>query len=501
MQNPTTVIPFRTLAQQPRPAAAAGDTVRNLCERSSILMLQGHPSRFWGELADALTADGHRVVKVHFCLADRVFWGRRPAIAYRGRLSRFESWIGDLMRREGVTDVLYYADRLPYHVAARTAAERLGVAPWAVEHGYLRPDWLTLEPGGMGAHSSLPRDWAGLETLARGRPRPDMRPRFGHSFATEAVNEVAFNLLMVAGRPLWPFYRSDKVHWPVFDYLAWLPHLAAERRHQREAAALADELAQRKQPFTLVAMQMATDYQIRASSAYGHLSEFVAEVLASFARHAPADRLLVFKLHPLESGIERWFSVIARLADRAGVAGRVRVIRGGDLGGFLRLSQGVVMVNSTVGIHALRMGVPVCTRGAAVFDLPGLTHQGGLDRFWTTPEPVDPGRFQLFERAISAVQIKGSFFDPAGRAAAIAEFRQRLAARARPIRLEAMAPAAAQAPTELAQTEPAPAAAGHPLPAPASKGPRPGPGIPARATLKLRRRSRRPAGHQSSAPN
>jgi capsular polysaccharide export protein len=59
--------------------------------------------------------------------------------------------------------------------------------------------------------------------------------------------------------------------------------------------------------------------------------------------------------------------------------------------------------------------------------MPGLTHQGGLDSFWAHPAAIDRGLADAFVRAINGtIQIKGSFYDPLGRQAAIAEIVKRI---------------------------------------------------------------------------
>lgn len=389
-------------------------------------MLQGHPSRFWGELRDGLVADGHRVLKIHLCLADLVYWGRRPAISYRGRYRNWRAWIERYLIDEGVTDILYYADRLPYHADALDAAKDLGIRCWAIEFGYLRPDWITMEPEGMGARSTFPKHPDRIRALAKGTEAPNMVNLYPHDFSTEAFHEVTFHLLQAYGRPFYPLYNSDKIYWPAIDYLSWLGELAVDGRRKREAARLQERAEAGALSYNLVAMQIQADYQIRCSSPYAHLSDFLDEVFTSFARAAPASRHLIVKLHPLDNGLERWFSRIPKLARKAGIESRVHVVRGGDLAAFLRHSHGVVLVNSTVGLHALRLGLPTYAAGDAVFDVEGLTHQGPLDAFWDDPEAVDQQLFHAFERALTTIQIKGSFYNADGRAAAIRGIRDRL---------------------------------------------------------------------------
>ncbi len=389
-------------------------------------MLQGHPSGFWAQLHDGLKADGHRVLKIHFCLADFVFWGRRPAVSYRGRYKNWRDWIERYIQAEQVTDVFYYADRLPYHADALQVARNRGVRCWAIEFGYLRPDWITMEPEGMGAYSTFPKSRDGIEALAGTAEAPDMMPRYPHTFLTEAFCEVTYHLLQASGRPFYPFYFSDKIYWPIIDYLSWIRELARDGRRKCHAKDVQKLTAEDGISFNLIAMQIQADYQIRASSPYVHISEFLDEVFESFARSAPRSRQLVIKLHPLDNGLERWFSRIPAMARAAGIDGRIHLIKGGDLSVFLQNSRGVVVINSTVGIHALRFGVSTYAAGGGVFDLPGLTHQGELDTFWTDPEPVDRDFFEKFQTALSHIQIKGSFYNPDGRTAAIQGIRDRM---------------------------------------------------------------------------
>ncbi len=62
-----------------------------------------------------------------------------------------------------------------------------------------------------------------------------------------------------------------------------------------------------------------------------------------------------------------------------------------------------------------------------MFDIPGLTDQGSLTEFWRDPAPVDPYLTEATVRLMAAsIQIRGSFYNPAGRAAAIPEIVRRV---------------------------------------------------------------------------
>ena len=124
-----------------------------------------------------------------------------------------------------MTDIIYFADRLPYHRIAAMVARAEGIKVHSVEFGYLRPDWLTIEAVAGGAYSRFPDDFGAIRKLADTAPQPDLKDRYPHHFSQEAMNEVVYNLALVFGRPLFPFYWPDKYYAPVLEYLRWIPKL------------------------------------------------------------------------------------------------------------------------------------------------------------------------------------------------------------------------------------------------------------------------------------
>ena len=382
---------------------------------TKVLFLQGPPSVFWRELAGAFEAQGVETKRVNFSFGDQLFWFKRGAINYRGSLRAWPRYLANLIRREGITDILYYADRLPYHRLAARVGRKLGVRCHAVEFGYLRPDWITLERDGMGRFSHFPNDPDHIRQIAAKLDVPDLQARYGHTFGQEATSEVVYNLGAYFGRLMFPLYRADKYYDPLFDYMSWLPRMMRRRHRLPE-----DFWTEQSPPTYLVALQLQSDYQIRANSPYRHLSQMLQQVFRSFARNAPEGARLLIKQHPLDNDLERWGKVVAKLAEDFRISERVFFIEEGELGGILKRSAGVIIVNSTTGLQSLRAGVPTIALGAAIYDIPGLTHQGGLDSFWRHPEPIDAELLRDFIKTIAAtIQVKGNFYHSEGRKLAV----------------------------------------------------------------------------------
>ncbi len=407
-----------------------------MADKKIFLFLQGHPTFFCVRLGDALKAEGHDVRKIRLSGQDLLFWPRWGADSYRGGFARWRVWLADYVKRCNVTDIIYYADRHPYHVEALSVARSLGIRAWAVEFGYLRPDWLTLEPEAMGAYSRFPKDPRVIRKLgAAGGPLPvdEHESSFGHPFVEEAIFDIARNVAHTIFMPFYPFYKSDAPFSMVEDYFYWIRNLLTTDNAEARASKVQAQCEKDGADYNLLAMQLAHDYQIRASTHYDHLIDMVEEVFASFAVHAPKSRMLIVKQHPLDNGYQNWPRRIGMLKEKYDLIHRVRMIRGGNLSSLIRNSQGVILANSTVGLHAARAGVPTIALGQAVYDIAGITHQSGLDTFWTAPEAVDARLERMLVRAMAAeIQVRGSFYDKAGQKTAIEEIVDRLARRPYP---------------------------------------------------------------------
>lgn len=387
--------------------------------RRVFLFLQGPASPFLRHVADRLERLGHDVLHVSFCLGDRIFWAPRPTIWFRGRADEWPQFVADLIERHGVDDLLMLGDGRPVHAEAIGPAFAHGCRVHVLEHGYIRPDWLTLEPDGMSGHSRFPADRERLDQLAAGAPLPNLEPVFPFSFLTYALYDLVYHLPNVAlGWLAHPHYRRHGPVHPLVEYAGWIFKWLKspwENHHRRQVF---DRWLASPTPLFLFPLQLPGDYQIKRHAPGGDLFTLVDAVIAHFARHAPSDARLLFKIHPIDNGLSRWHQRIGEAAARSGARSRVAVVEGGSLDELLKRSAGVVTINSTVGTAALIAGTPLITLGNAVFDAPGLTHQGTLETFWTSPSPPDRASVERFLKALAAtIQLRGGFI---GRPAIVA---------------------------------------------------------------------------------
>ena len=392
----------------------------------SVLFLQGPISDFFDRLGRALVERGHAVHRINLHLGDQLFW-RLPAVDFRGRFDRWRPFVGDFLDRHRVTDLVVHGDRRPHHLVAAEEARARGIRVYSTDLGYVRPDWLTLEYDGMSTYSRFPRDPAAIRELAERLPPVDLARRFRPvSFAWTAVLDVVYNVAQVVGRPLYPQYRWHGVFHPYTEYAGWIVTLARYRLTRAATVAAKVRLQADPKSYFLFPLQLATDYQIRAHSPFADAREAIRQVIASFAASG-SRRKLVLIVHPLDNGLVGWARLALTLAREHGVADRVQVLRDGTPLEVLRRAAGVVTINSTVGLTALIEGVPVKVLGNAVFDVPGLTCQDPLDRFWDDPAPPEPELLQAFVRSlVGTTQVSGGYYEREAKARAVAGFVERL---------------------------------------------------------------------------
>lgn len=369
--------------------------------RRVFLFLQGPPGPFFEQLAAGLVELGARVHRINLSGGDQYDW-HGEAFHYRGRRSKWPMVVDRYLRQHGITDLVLFGDCRPMHKAAIRMSRLRNVHIHVFEEGYIRPDWMTLEPDGVNGYSLLDRDPQRMLADARWLPKVPDLPPITADFNRRARDSYWHYHNVVTGRFLfrYPFYSSHRQGSIMLDGIGWSFRFL--RRGQRKRAAERTLAAIKGKPFFLFPLQLNGDYQIRAHSPFGSMRVAAEYVLESFAAFAPASSILLIKEHPLDSSFINWRRVIAKHAKSLGIADRVMHIDGGDLKSLAQAAQGMVCVNSTSGTLALEHGLPVVVLGDAVYDIGGITHQAGLDGFWNSPEPPDPNLYEAFKRTLHA---------------------------------------------------------------------------------------------------
>jgi capsular polysaccharide export protein len=402
------------------------ETLQPIAEQKRFLFLQGPPTPFFAEIAAGLRRLGHQVHRVNLHLGDRLFWRGPGSVDFTGQPGEWADWIDRFMAKHAITDLILLGEQRPYHKTAIAAAKLRGIAISVTDLGYVRPDWITLERDGMGGDSLFPRDPAIIQRLAAELAPANLAQRFRDHFPTQALWDVSYHLAMLMPWPFRHYEYHERMH-PLVVYAGLALRLLLRPFEIRRSEKLLTDLRERQAPFWVFAMQVETDFAVRAYSPYPDMDSALRAVIMSFAAHAPRDEELLVKLHPLDPCLKNWRSRLNLMARKAGMAGRVHLAPLGDLDAMLRAAKGMVTVNSTATVHAFSLAKPVKLLGRTIFDVSGLSFQGALDDFWTKAAAPEPTlRDAFFALLCSAYMVRGVYYRRPGLDAAVAATVERL---------------------------------------------------------------------------
>ena len=386
----------------------------------SFLFLQGPLSFFFRELGQALQQAGCQVHRVNFCGGDVVYWPWGNTHHWRGHVYEWPQWIAALMEECKTTDIVLMGDWRPLHRESIWLARLRQARIWVYEEGYLRPNYLTLEEGGVNAASSLPRTPEAVRE--RAQQLVDMEPFMPSSASNPMLGRVlktAWN--HVGNVALWPLFHRYRTHRPYCigrELTGWLPRYFSRKRRHAHGLQVTRQLLRSRVPFYFMPLQLDADSQIRRHSPFTGILECMAQVITDFARHAPQDTCLVFKNHPLDNGLLNYRRYMRSLAWATGCSDRLRFVEEVDARILCERARAVVLCNSTLGLSALRMGKPVYCLGASIYAMPGLAVDAGqmsLEEFWHKPALPDSDLLQDFLKVLKHdALVPGNFYSPQG---------------------------------------------------------------------------------------
>ena len=392
------------------------------------LFLQGPHGPFFRLLGDELRSRGHEVTRVNLCGGDVLDWPF-GALSYHGRTSDWSFWIHELMERRGVTDLLVFGDWRPHHREAVHIARLHGIRVWAFDEGYLRPHWITMEPGGVNGNSTLPHTPKDVLSQSADCPEPEKPASFENPIEHRQLQAVLYAGASLLSMPFFPFYRTHRPYGHLRElFSGWIPHILSRPGRIRASEAALAHL--NDAPFFLFPLQLDSDSQVRRYSPFSGMKEAIAWVMTSFARDAPRDTHLVIRNHPLDSGLIRYDRFIRSFSKACGIEDRVLFVESGNGLEMIRKSQGVVLLNSTMGMQALEQGKAVYCVGKAIYAMPGLAQSAEecrLSRFWQERRAPDAALLHAFEKLLlTSVLVNGNFYYGEGRSMAVRGCADRL---------------------------------------------------------------------------
>jgi len=385
----------------------------------TFLFLQGPHGPFFKEMGLSLKADGHRVVRVNFNGGDWIDWSGVGAVNFKGKQQEWLDYVVYLFKRDKVTDLVLFGDCRSLHQIAIGEAEKKQIRVHVFEEGYIRPNWITYEKGGVNGNSTLFNDWDSNDLL-------DVENEEGTSKKVgPSMRWILFYCLRYYFfKSLWFFrfrhYTRHRPYRPLQELLLWIGNLLHMPLLNMRSNKRREDLFKKDSSFYLVCLQLDSDAQLRIHSKYLSMADFINEVLRSFAAHAPKDCLLVFKKHPFDPGAIPYETLVRLEAYSLGIRDRILFLHSGSLPELIKKSVGVVLMNSTVGTSAIHHEKPTIALGTAIYDMEGLTWQGKLKDFWQGVDRPDMNLYKKFRSYLmKEALVNGGFYTSLGRQLAI----------------------------------------------------------------------------------
>ncbi|MDK9790723.1 capsular biosynthesis protein [Vibrio sp. D431a] len=381
--------------------------------KEKICLLQGAFSPLFTFLSDELTKNGAEVIRVNFCAGDRLYsrYDKTSKIYdYTDMPCDWAEYVKMIFVTGKVDVVVGHGDCHFYNEVAFDVAKELGIKVVVTEEGYLRPHYITCEEGGVNAKSPLMNEDFSLDMEQE--KLPTSRPmEVAASFKERSLWCANYYFTNWLFKDDYPFYKHRRKASICSEINAWLKTALITLRSKGKCDKVVKELVEENKEFYLVPLQVQCDSQIIKHSDYDGIENFISEVMESFSKYASKESVLVFKHHPYCLGFSDYTLVLEYFCNKYDIKDRVIYLKGGHLPSLLRSAEGVITVNSTVGLSSLHHGVPTYVAGRAFFNRTELTHQSGLDSFWSEKNRPDKAVVKnLFAKIHSRALLNASLY-------------------------------------------------------------------------------------------
>lgn len=386
--------------------------LQELIQSKRVLLLQGPMGDYFKTVSCWLKKNNIESYKLVLNGGDWFFSKNLNNLHYRGRLSLFDQWLTDQVKAHGFDAMICFGDCRFYHRIAKQVATELGVKFFVFEEGYVRPNYITFEEEGVNDFSSFKRYYQNADHTIPDLPLPDRPLQVDSSFKKLIKTAISYYLLWVLCSFLYPYYKHHRLISPFKEVLYWLKSgFQRVINARREPYQFLDLIQHHSDRYFIVALQVHNDSQVRVHSDYADVKDFIEEVMLSFSEHTDKQKHLVLKHHPMDRGYRNYSRFIKSLSLRLGIQDRVHYVCDVHLPTLMKHSLGIVTINSTTGIQALHHGKPVIALGRAIYNLPKLTYQGTLDKFWHNPGRVNRLHYRRFRYALVYYsQLNGSYY-------------------------------------------------------------------------------------------
>jgi capsular polysaccharide export protein len=415
----------------------SGDDLTELNTKSSLelsdlpayqnaLLLQGPVGPFFSKLARFLRQRGSQTHKINFNPGDEYFYSRKESNThlYDFTLEYWPQYLERYIVQHQIEAIFLFGDCRPIHLPAKEICNQYGIDLWVFEEGYFRPHYFTMDYFGVNANSRLFKLTSellighGSEIIAKQHHGKITHYSRSHLYITRYA--IVYWLMNV----LQPFKCANYDHHRELNFVIayrWIKNFCAHWLYRIKDQSVIKKLVHHQpsagKNYFLFPLQVHDDAQMLHHSDFKTVEEAIEMVVTSFYKHLSLHKnvatKLIIKHHPMDRGHKNYFQFIKNLSKTLGIKDHVYYLHELNLDLILPCCKGCITVNSTLGLKALSLGVPVKNLGRSFYDKNQITSQKSLQQFWKNPGTVSLKNIQAFRQfVISQTQINGCLYSP-----------------------------------------------------------------------------------------
>jgi len=380
------------------------------CKR--VLLLQGPMGNFFSKFSQWLVQHKIDCLKLNFNGGDSFFSKNiKNTFDYTDTLENFENWLTHFIKEYNIDAIVCFGDCRFYHVIAKNVSKQCQIKFYAFEEGYIRPNYITFEQDGVNFYSNF-NDAFTVGYLDQSKSVIQPAVEVNNRFSLMTLSAILYYWFWVMRSSKYPNYQHHRQIAPRLElYYWWRSAYRRLRNRIFEKRRFKLFLRQYSKQYFIFSLQVHNDSQILTHSHLKSVELYIEKVIESFGQYANKNQHLVLKHHPMDRGYKDYSKLIHEYMMKFNLEGRIHYFCDIHFPSLLKHSLGMVTVNSTTGLQALFHGIPVKTIGYAIYNLPGLTNQYPLQKFWLEPGEVDMAYFYYFrQKLIDYSQLNGSFY-------------------------------------------------------------------------------------------
>ena len=403
-----------SLQETDEKAGRTGYDMRQVPPR--ILMLQGPVGPFFKKLHTYLTQQDCDVWRICFNTGDCFFSSAQNKIFFDGSSEEWHQWLTALLSKRNFDIIILFGSERPIHKTARLLAKTFGIRVIALEEGYIRPGFITVEEGGNNSCSPIAQQIPEV-VYSTFNSRKNVQDFEGSAY--QGLYSAIYYALRGLHKQEHPELRHRNVtlmkeafYWLCNGYKRFF-------RIDTDTRIIQNLLNAWQKKYYIVALQVASDCNLKDAALNWNTQRLITETIESFARSAPRDTRLVFKIHPRERGRNTYIKDISKLALKYEIERYVDVIDTGSMGLLSKHCAGMITINSTSGLSAIFHGVPLLVIGKSLYSNPSLATcafgNPDFDTFWSSNWVAPKEVRHSYIAWIKRIALKrGDFYAPKG---------------------------------------------------------------------------------------